>query len=171
MDEQSFEELYYKYYEEAQMAAFLKLGNKEEAEDVVQDVYTSLWARRDRLDIKISLKNYFFGAVNNKVKDIFKARGHHKKYVATQINTQSTRQSPSTKLENEDLLSQAVDQISSEAYREAARLVFMTDAPYEEVAEKLGLSVPVSKTYASRGKKAMKKFLENFRYNCYFFNL
>lgn len=47
--------------------AYRMLGNHDEAQDVVQDVFLNLWQKRVQLDVKSSLSSYMYQAVRNRI--------------------------------------------------------------------------------------------------------
>jgi RNA polymerase sigma-70 factor (family 1) len=62
-DEHAFNELYNRYWEKLFNAAYKRLKNAEAAEEVVQDLFTDLWLRRETLSIRQELPVYLFSAV------------------------------------------------------------------------------------------------------------
>lgn len=65
-DSMAFTVLYRRYWKELFITAAKVLREKEEAGDVVQDVFLSLWKRRHELKIEGSLTNYLHTAVRYK---------------------------------------------------------------------------------------------------------
>lgn len=65
-ERQAFTLLYRRYWEDLFVTAAKTLRGKEEAADVVQDVFLSLWNRRNELDIKGSLAAYLHTSVRYK---------------------------------------------------------------------------------------------------------
>ncbi len=72
MDEQFFENLYRNYFHPLYLFAFRLVLNSETAKDVVQDVFTSCWIKRDRLDCSFSLKSYLYKLTYNRCVDFLK---------------------------------------------------------------------------------------------------
>lgn len=62
----AFKLLYRRYWEEMFVTATNALRNKEEAADVIQDVFLSLWNRRNELDIRGSVAAYLHTSVRYK---------------------------------------------------------------------------------------------------------
>jgi len=56
-DEHAFTELYNRYWQRLFAIAYNRLGNQQAAEDIVHDVFASLWKNRQRLGV-VSLENY-----------------------------------------------------------------------------------------------------------------
>jgi len=68
-DAHAFKALYLRLWESLFVFAVKRLGSEADAEDVVQDVFASLWARRHSIEIKDSFEGYLFSAVRYKVID------------------------------------------------------------------------------------------------------
>ncbi|WP_442591909.1 RNA polymerase sigma-70 factor [Pedobacter sp. AW31-3R] len=66
-DEQAFKFLYDKFWEKMYFVAAKRLNDKDEAEEVVQDIFVNLWNRRIKLIIKVSFESYLAGAVKFEV--------------------------------------------------------------------------------------------------------
>src|SRR5688500_9829233 len=68
-DRLAFEELYKIYARDLISFArtYLPIGT---AEDVVQDVFVSVWEKRGKLKIQSSLRGYLFGAIKRKARDV-----------------------------------------------------------------------------------------------------
>src|SRR5690606_5910871 len=57
-DDKAFTEIFDRYWKPMLFVAGKKLGNLEEAEDIVQELFVSIWSRRERLEINTSLGGY-----------------------------------------------------------------------------------------------------------------
>jgi RNA polymerase sigma-70 factor (family 1) len=63
---QEFEELYSNYWEKLYIFAYKMTGDTYLSKNIIQDVFTNLWERRN--DVKISsVENFLFRAVKNQV--------------------------------------------------------------------------------------------------------
>ena len=85
-DERAFTEIYERYYSLLYIYAHKKLHNKEEAQDIVQEVLTTLWTRRFDFSMPTSLPSYLFTAVRNKALDLFSHKKVEAKYLASLQN-------------------------------------------------------------------------------------
>lgn len=65
-DETAFAELYHRYWLELYDAAYKRLKNKEQVEDIIQDVFLKLWIRRSELNIE-NPKSYLHTAIRFRV--------------------------------------------------------------------------------------------------------
>ncbi|WP_374166616.1 RNA polymerase sigma-70 factor [Arcticibacter sp. MXS-1] len=79
-DEAAFEELYNRYWAELYASAFKRLRIKEAAEEIVQDLFTSLWTKRDSLVIHTSLQNYLYSSIRYLVFAYFRKQDNRKTY-------------------------------------------------------------------------------------------
>lgn len=62
----AFEVIYRKYWKGLYVAALKRLNNKEQAEDIVEDIFIRFWEKRACLKVK-NLKAYLYTAVRYKV--------------------------------------------------------------------------------------------------------
>ncbi|HWW42832.1 RNA polymerase sigma-70 factor [Pedobacter sp.] len=76
----AFREIYLRYDKLLYLYAYKKLRNREEAKDVVQDVFTWLLNNRTEIYLTGSLSGYLYKAVLHKIFDIFKHKGIIRKY-------------------------------------------------------------------------------------------
>ena len=60
-------EIYNTYWKLLYASAFNVLKNKQLSEDVVQNVFISLWNNRKQLEIKVSLKSYLYACTRYQV--------------------------------------------------------------------------------------------------------
>lgn len=72
IDENTFLQLYESYWKKLYQIALKYLGDNFEAEEVVQELFTSLWQRKDSLILhKETVENYLVRAVRFKVSRIY----------------------------------------------------------------------------------------------------
>ena len=65
--ESGFTEIYNRYWKNLLVVAVNKTGDLDEAEEIVQDIFVSLWNRRETLEITSSLNNYLAVSVKYRV--------------------------------------------------------------------------------------------------------
>nr|WP_121271842.1 RNA polymerase sigma-70 factor [Pedobacter schmidteae] len=66
-DGDAFKVIYDTYATGLYHAAYNIIRNKEECEDMVQELFADLWLKREKINITSSLKGYLFVMVKNKV--------------------------------------------------------------------------------------------------------
>ena len=66
-DEYAFEEIFNRYWFRLYAAAYKRVHHRELAEEIIQDLFTVLWSKRNSVHIHTSLKAYLFTSVRNMV--------------------------------------------------------------------------------------------------------
>ena len=79
-DEQAFTTIYQRYWDKMLVTAMHRLGNLEEAREIVQDIFCGLWKRRAGLTIDNSLNTYLASAVKFEVYKRFAAKSRQQRY-------------------------------------------------------------------------------------------
>ena len=83
-DESSFEELYNRYWYKLYAEAFKRLRKAEVAEEIVQDLFTSVWLNRQKITIHSSVGGYLYTSVRYLVLSYLQKeliRNNYKSYV------------------------------------------------------------------------------------------
>jgi RNA polymerase sigma-70 factor (ECF subfamily) len=78
-DVEAFEEIFSRFWEPLYHVASARLDFGEEAEEIVQDVFTNLWKDHGVLQIK-DLRSYLYSSVKNGVISKIRTRLVHQKY-------------------------------------------------------------------------------------------
>jgi len=73
-DHSAYNEIYNRYFYLIYTHAYKKLRDQEQAKDVVQDVFTALWFKRETHLPETNLGGYLYGAVRYKIFGLF---AHH----------------------------------------------------------------------------------------------
>src|ERR1035437_8656376 len=63
----AFAEIYERYFGVLFLHAFKRLKDEDEAKDSVQELFTTLWLKRESLVLKTSLSGYLYAAIRNRV--------------------------------------------------------------------------------------------------------
>jgi RNA polymerase sigma-70 factor, ECF subfamily len=162
--------LFLKYYEPLCYYAFGIIKSKENAEEIVQDVYVKLWEERSNLNIHTSVKSYLYKSVHNQCINYL---DHQKiKLKFSQFHLQENRDlvSPvSLDYPIANLLIQELDDTINKAIfelPEQCRDVFIKirheEMSYAEVADVLGISVNTVKTQLQRAMAKLRVLLREY---------
>jgi RNA polymerase sigma-70 factor (family 1) len=79
-NEAAFDEIYNRYWAILLSAAWKRVGVREAAEEIVQDLFTRLWIKRMELDVQGTPAIYLFTAVKYKVLNYYEKEAVRKKY-------------------------------------------------------------------------------------------
>ena len=125
----AFTMLYKQYQPLLVKEAYHKLRNIQEAEDAVQEIFTSFWHRRKELSISSSIKHYLLRAVH--LQYAYKCR---KNTVARKFVDQAYYVTPEgiqpRHLENKELgmqIKKAINSVSAPACRKVFELYYIQD--------------------------------------------
>ncbi len=141
-DRQAFEMLYRRYWLDLFDSAYQRLRDTQQAEDIVQDIFLKLWARR--VDLKIdNLPAYLHTAVKFKVFNYVERNIAHKAFYEP-LEKMTMRYAPDAdgslieKELNELLI--AYIQTLSPKKRDIFNLYFKENLSTKEIAERLNIS-------------------------------
>lgn len=66
-DDQAFNILFSRYWKQIYAVAYHRLRDEQDADDLVQELFISLWERRADIVIKSNIENYLMGAIKFKI--------------------------------------------------------------------------------------------------------
>lgn len=153
--EQAIDLLFRRYYSYLCNSMIRIIPDRNQAEDLAQDVFFELWKKRDRLKITTSVKAYLKRAGTNKALNYIRDQKMKWDDVDQQIGLASKKASSIQELEAEEL-QKLIDQ-SIQSLPERCRIVFclsrFEELSYQEIADKLEISI---KTVENQISKALK---------------
>jgi RNA polymerase sigma-70 factor (family 1) len=164
-NEQALEQLFRKYY--AQLVRFAReiVKSKDQAEDMVQEVFVKIWDRRDSLTINSQVKSYLFVAVKNHCFNQLKL--NERKYwmedgMEDDIRIATTE--AHSKLDTQQLEQRIRSAI--EALPPKCGLIFkmsrFEEKTYKEIAEILDLSVKTVENQMGKALMLMRQSLSHY---------
>lgn len=169
-EEASFEKVYRYYYPRLIYFAKQYVLDAEASKNIVQDVFTELWAKRITLHEDTNLQAWLFTVTKNKsLKTIsqLKSRQNYDNYLKSrqlEVNFKSLSEFDTSNLVFEEL--QAQIQASIEKLTPACRKVFemsrFEDKKNKEIAEELNLSVKTVEAQISKALRTLKTDLKNY---------
>ncbi|WP_247237925.1 RNA polymerase sigma-70 factor [Telluribacter sp. SYSU D00476] len=163
--ESAFEQMFRTYYERLCQYANSLLKDEDEAEEMVQTVFMSIWEKRSELEITLSLKAYLYRAVHNhclnKIKH-YQVREAHREY---SLSYQAQGYEAVTETiygsELEERIEQAVNRLP-----EQCQLVFrmsrFEELKYQEIADRLGLSIKTIENQIGKALRILRSELADY---------
>ncbi len=82
-DEKAFTQIYERYFGVLYVHAYKILQNEDEVKDILQDLFSTIWIRREKLNITSGLSAYLYKSVRNKIFDTLS----HKKVATRYIDS------------------------------------------------------------------------------------
>tara|TARA_R110002072_G_scaffold63882_12_gene158581 strand:- start:382 stop:969 length:588 start_codon:yes stop_codon:yes gene_type:complete len=155
-DKRSFETLFHAHYSELCSYAFHFLKDHPASEEIVQDLFVKLWAKKDDLKISSSIRSYLFQSTKNRCLNVIKHIEIRENYKHINKETRDGQESNAgqemeTK-ELEDKIEGLISRLAPERQK-IFRMSRFEDLKYREIAEKLGISI---KTVENQMGKALK---------------
>lgn len=77
----AFEELYNRYWQKLFAAAYDRIRLKEPCEEIIQEIFVSLWEKRQYLDIQVGVGPFLYKAVKYKVIDHYRRKLTQQKHL------------------------------------------------------------------------------------------
>lgn len=158
-NEAAFDELFREYYRKLVYFSMNIVKNKDSAEEVVQDLFVSLWVKKERLKLQLSLKAYLYRAVYNNSVQFFKKQ---QRFVPN--NSDLNEEIPDNysdlleQSELEERIYRTVEQLP-EKCKEIFKLKRFEELKNREIAERLKISIKTVETQMTRALKYLTKNL------------
>lgn len=138
------------------------LGNRGEAEEIVQEAFIKLWNNMDRVD-KRKTGAWLAQVTRNACLDLLRRRKHQVAFAmaAGAEHNQDMVPTPSDMLDSHLALGELGKAIHSldEPYRSIVVLREMQDMSYQEIGEALELSLSQVKVYLHRARRKLREIL------------
>lgn len=162
-DEFAFAELHGRYKAVLFVHAYRMLGNEDEAKDIVQEVFTALWARRNDAPVIASLPAYLYSAVRNKVLDCIARKKTEEKYIRSLAMFMEEGENITDREIREKELTRLIEREISllpTRMREIFELSRYENLSYKEIAEELQISDKTVKKQVSNALIILRKKLD-----------
>ena len=147
--------LFQTYYVWLCKVVFRIIPDRGVAEDLVQDLFLSLWKRKDSLEIKISLKAYLRRSAVNKSLNYIRDKKLQYEDDSHYVNVASSLHSVEAKMAEAEM--QKKIDLAIDALPERCRIIFVLsrfeEKTYQEIADDLEISI---KTVENQISKALK---------------
>jgi RNA polymerase sigma-70 factor (ECF subfamily) len=176
MDDRSqreFDELVYRYYQQAYNIAYRLTGNAADAEDLVQEAFLRAYRFFDRYDRSMPFMNWFNRILTNLYIDEYRRRGRLRTVSIDEVYSNEDGDEGTTMdipdsapdpleraLSNEyrEAIHEALQHLSPE-FRVAVVLADMEGYSYEEIAETTKTSLGTVRSRIHRGRKQLRDYI------------
>ncbi|WP_256010622.1 RNA polymerase sigma factor [Desertivirga xinjiangensis] len=163
-NQKAFDELYNRYWSRVLGVAIHKLNDVQEAEEIVQDIFLSLWKRRRDLLINSELECYLMVCVKYRVIKYLSRQRQKRLYEKQQLTGDLLDDSTQEYLNFSDLKRQL--EILVRRLPETCRLVYQMNKEsgmsYKEISKHLGISEKAVDGHLFRAKKNLKTGIQSF---------
>jgi len=156
--DRAFEEIYTRYWYRLFGIAFQETGTREEAEELVQDVFENLWHKREDSCIR-HLKAYLVVSMKHRITNYIKSCITQRKYQEYLILNEIRQSYGTEEIVRFDDLSRAVDEVMKkmpEKTCEVFRLSRFENRSVKDIAEQLSLSEKGVEYHITQSLKVLK---------------
>ena len=157
-----FKQLLLPLYPRLQRVALRLLGNVEDAEDMVQEVYMKLWNKRDALPDVQDVEAYCVTLTKNMCIDRLRMAEVEKEDVDEMPTMLAAIDDVEAQVERRDAVEQVKQIIETlpEHQQQVITLRDMEDCSFEEIAEQTGLTAVNIRMLLSRARKTIRERLK-----------
>lgn len=164
-DRDAFGQVFNAYYERLCNYANTFLNNMDEAEEMVQGTFLTLWEKREVIEIHTSVKSYLYQAVHNNSLNRIKHEKVRRTHAGRMLVTQHDAAGPG----DEKLIADELETKINEAVRslpDQCRRVFQLsrfeNLSYHEIAEQLDISVKTIENHMGKALRTMRLQLKDY---------
>jgi len=162
----AFEQLFERYWKPLYTALLKRIHDEAEAQDILQDLFVSLWVRREQLPDHIDWEDYLYAALRNRALNFMQASRVRLDYANMVLNRHAE---PSTDGADGSLLSDDLQQIIRRAtekmpnrMKEVFLLSYSGGFTPREIADQLSLSLQTVKNHLTEARTILRQFLAHY---------
>ena len=164
-DKELFEKLFRSYYQSLCRYANGLLNDTDEAEEVVQQMFVTIWEKRSSIEIKVSFKSYLYRSVHNSCLNHLEKLKVRQMYIGQHTgNEEASSDHSERNLQKSELqarISEALKKLP-----EQCRKVFLLsrhdEMKYAEIANHLGISIKTVENQMGKALRIMREELKEY---------
>lgn len=164
-DQLAYTEIFERYAKLLVGHAYRLLGDRDEANDVVQDVFMVLWQNRFSLQLQTSLSAYLYVAVRNRVLNRLSHAKVVSRYADSILDFMDNVHVNSDELflakELEKLIESEINALP-EKMREVFLLRKQEELSYSEISERMGITDKTAKQQVHNAVKILRTKINSF---------
>lgn len=159
IDELKFQKVFRAYYNPLCNYAASIVNDRRLAQDVVQDVFTHLWAKRDSLQVGDDEKSYLFVAVKNKaIEKLRKKVSDAEVSQVLKLMAEHPVQQQAEKYVLREQINNSIRQLPPKC-QEVFRMSKINGLTYSEIAEELEISVKTVENHIGKAYRLLREML------------
>jgi len=161
----AFEMIFKTYYQPLCNYAYSFVHDRDEAEEIVQATFLSVWEKKDNLTIHTGVKPYLYAMVRNAALNVLKHEKIKQQHATVELAVAERSAESVTRTvmasELEDRIYKALTKLP-----EQCRLVFklsrFEELKYAEIAEQLNISIKTVENQMGKALKIMREQLKDY---------
>lgn len=161
----AFYHIYERYFKKLYWFVLKYIKQKEDAEEIVQEVFVKIWESRSKIDVHSSFESFLFTVAYNATISVLRKKASESKYIEHIRSLQHVNNSPD--LVDEIYFNELYDKVQSllneltPRQKEIFRLNREEGLSHDEIAKKLGISVNTVKKHMANTLAFLKSHFDN----------
>ena len=140
--------------------AFYRIGNKQDAEDIIQNLYLSMYSKEEQLTEIDNLKSYIYRALSNNCTLLLRKRQQNNTISIEGTELMNIAEAEPKNLEEEYNLINSLLEIIPEEQSEVIRLHIHGNRTFVDIADILRIPVTTAKSRFKYGIEKLRKEIE-----------
>jgi RNA polymerase sigma-70 factor (ECF subfamily) len=163
-DRDAFAEIYKRYWTVMYMHTQKMIRDEDDARDIVQEVFTSLWIKKQSINSDINLAGYLFISTKNKVLDLMARKKVRLEYLDSLATFADATNNQTLKRIEEQEIMDALDREIAQLPPKMKQIFEMRihqHCTYKEIADELNISDKTVKKQISNAIKVIRPKLQH----------
>lgn len=166
--DKAFDELYFRYRDVLVRFVYARMKSVPISEEIVQEVFTTIWERRTTILIQKSFMAYIYTSVRYKTLDYIKSHSVTDQYIQEVLDRNTVTQTYTNTTEDSiyyEELQDAVDKAAALLPKKAKEVFILSRIKHysnKEIAEELNVSIETVKYHITYALKFMRTYLGEF---------
>ena len=166
--DKAFDELYFRYRDVLVRFVYMRMKSVPVSEEIVQEVFTTIWERRKALVIQKKFSAYIYTSVRYMTLDYIKSHTITDQYIKEVLDRSINDYSSSSTTEDSiyyEELQEAVDKAASLLPKKSKEVFILSRIKHytnKEIAEELNVSHETVKYHIAYALKFMRSYLGEF---------
>jgi RNA polymerase sigma-70 factor (family 1) len=159
MDHKAFSEIYERYWALLFRHARRMLKDEEQAADLLQDLFTSIWYNAGTVEIKTSLSTYLYSGIRNRIIKLIRHEKVKRNYMFTLVDFLTEGHNSTDEAIREKELRQQIEREIAhlpEKMREIFELSRKSHLSYKEIADQVNISEGTVKKQVYNALKVLR---------------
>lgn len=162
----AFAELFERYWQRLYVKAYARLESEADAKDCVQEVFMTIWTRRESLAMPLSVAAYLHTAVRNRVFNLFHARMTDQKHLLAYAHETQFHDEPDNHSAGFEELALLIEKEIAYMPEQMRRIYLLSREQHMtgvQIAEHLALSHQTVRNQISNALRRIKERVERYR--------
>ncbi len=163
-NEAAFEQVFHAYYKALVGYARTILKDSDDAEDMVQQVFITVWEKRSAMEIHTSLRSLLYRAVHNACLNRIKQQQVRSGYAKEVIQLHRESGATEDRMQQKEL-QKKIEQAMEHLPEQCSKIFKMSrfeQLKYQEIADQLGLSIKTVENQMGKALKVMREQLKDY---------